>query len=194
MSHITVDAVVAFREARLAEDKSPRTINLEVMALGSMLNWGVKPAKLIGENPVKDLKPLPHDHPKEGRALTEDEVDRLLAFSQPGWQDIWYCFLVTGMRKEELAQLRFSDIDWEARELIVRRGVAKNHNARRLPIDDELWAILKRREDGQEGGNRPGPPWGSPTIQGYQRSRLHDQREYLVGCPVYGLSRLPEPL
>jgi len=29
---------------------------------------------------------------------------------------------------------------------VVQRGVAKNHNARRLPVDDELWDILRRLE------------------------------------------------
>ncbi|NQT13178.1 MAG: site-specific integrase [Planctomycetes bacterium] len=165
VSQITVEAVVAFREARLADSKSPGTVNVEVLALGSMLNWAVKPARLIGENPVKDLKPLPHDHPKEGRALTDDEVNRLLSFSPPGWRDVWYCFLVTGMRKEELAQLRFDDIDWEARELVVRPSTAKNHRARRLPIDDELWSIL----EGQAAGRSARKP---ATLAGRPGDRL----------------------
>jgi len=146
---IDTNTIIAYRHKRLAEGKSPATINLEVMALGTMLNWGVNPGRLIGKNPIKNLKPLPHDHPKEGRALTDEEVDRLLAFSPPHYRDIWYCFLVTGMRREEVVQLRFDDIDWENRELVVRRGVAKNHNARRLPIDDELWTILKQKQAGR---------------------------------------------
>lgn len=44
----------------------------------------------------------------------------------------------------------FSDVDWEARELVVQRGVAKNHMARRIPIEDGLWEILCRQKDGRD--------------------------------------------
>src|SRR3712207_8979619 len=56
---------------------------------------------------------------------------RLLDASPPHWRDVWYAFLTTGMRKSELAALRFSDLDFENREVTVRGGVAKNHKERR---------------------------------------------------------------
>ena len=64
-------------------------------------------------------------------------------------RDLWYAFLTTGLRKAELAALTFRDVDWEAREIIVRKGVAKNHRERRIPIDAGLWEILKRQEAGR---------------------------------------------
>jgi integrase len=51
------------------------------------------------------------------------------------------------MRKEELAGQTFRDVDWESREILVRRGVAKNHKERRIPIDAGLWDILCRQRD-----------------------------------------------
>jgi integrase len=145
---VTLDNVLLFRQERLAEGTSPRTVKIDVGALNTMLRWARR-FKLIGSNPLADLKPLPHDHPKDGRALADDEVRRLLDKSPPPWRDIWYAFLVTGMRRSELASLTFREIDWEARELIVRGGVAKNHRERRIPIDTGLWDILKRQEAGR---------------------------------------------
>jgi integrase len=142
---ITLHNVLLFREERLREGTSPRTVNMDVSALSTMLRWARR-HKLIGVNPLEDLKPLPNDRPKEGRALTGEEVGQLLEASPQPWRDIWYAFLVTGMRKEELASLTFREIDWEAREIIVRGGVAKNHRARRIPIDAGLWDILKKQE------------------------------------------------
>jgi integrase len=52
------------------------------------LKWGVDPARLIGSNPIARLKPLRYDNPKQGRALTEDEVGRLLEQSMPHWRSI----------------------------------------------------------------------------------------------------------
>jgi integrase len=128
---------------------------MDTTVLGSMLRWAVEDGK-IGFNPLSSLKVLPHDHPKEGRALTDDEVRRLLEKSPLPWRDIWYALLVTGMRKAELASLTFGDIDWENRELIVRGGVAKNHRERRIPIETGLWDILRRQEAGR-GDRQPGP-------------------------------------
>ncbi len=150
VSQVTVETVLLYREERLAAGATPRTVNMEVGALATMLRWGVDPARVIALNPIEKLSPLRHDHPKEGRALTVEEVGRLLDKSPQPWRDIWYAFLVTGMRKEELASLTFADVDWDARELLVRSDVAKNHTLRRIPIDAGLWEILRRQEAGRK--------------------------------------------
>jgi hypothetical protein len=55
--------------------------------------------RFIGFNPIKGLARLRHDHPKEGRPLAADEIQRLLDASPPPWCDIWYALLVTGLRR-----------------------------------------------------------------------------------------------
>jgi integrase len=131
-----------------------------------MLNWGVDPGRLIGSNPIAGIKPLPHKRPKEGRALTDDEVRRLLVASPPHWRDVWYALLVTGLRKGELGGLRFTPefIDWEAREVIVPDWLAKNGVARRVPMDDGLYGILRRLEAGRES-RRPGKGRGKVNAE-----------------------------
>src|SRR5262249_31868024 len=148
VSQLSVSAVLAYRRKRLDAGRSPRTINAEVGALNTMLNWGVDPARLIGENPLRGIKPLPHPRPKEGRPLTDDEVRKLLAASPPHWRNIWYALLVTGLRKGELAALQFTPefLDWEGREIIIPERVAKNGVRRRIPMDADLYAIIKRLE------------------------------------------------
>jgi integrase len=159
-TQIRNENIEAYRAERLKAGLSPRTINLEVSTLSTMLRWAASPnVSLIAKNPLEGLKPLRHDHPKEGRALTDDEVKRLLEKSPQPYRDIWYAYLVTGMRKGELAYLLFSDIDWENRDLIVRTGRAKNHRERRIPIDAGLWEILCRQRDGREA-RRPGTGYG----------------------------------
>jgi integrase len=149
VAQFAVARVLTYREERLQAGISPCTVNKDVGALLTMLRWGVR-HNFIGSNPLAGLTPLPHDDPKEGRPLSDDEVSRLLERSPRLWRDIWYTFLVTGMRKDELASLRFRDIDWEAREIVVRSGAAKNHRERRIPIDTGLWEILKRQEAGRD--------------------------------------------
>lgn len=144
VKQITMEKVLTFRDQRLLQGVSPRTVNHDVVVLGAMLRWGVE-KNLINSNPLKKVKPLLHDHPKEGRSLDDTEVQCLLNHSSVLWRNIWYAFLTTGLRKEELAGLRFADIDWENREVIVRSYRAKNHRERRVPIEDGLFAIFQEQ-------------------------------------------------
>jgi len=147
VSQITVQTVLNYRELRVAQ-VSPRTANMDVDTLSRMLNWAVSQG-VTKSNPLQLIKPLRHDHPKEGRALEDTEVEALLGASPQHWYDVWYTFLVTGLRAGELISLRLIDVDWESRELIVRRGIAKNHRSRRIPIDGALWELLCQRRDGK---------------------------------------------
>lgn len=154
VSQVTVEKVLAYREERLRKGVSPRTVNHDVTILSAMFGWGVD-KNIIGSNPLRKMEPLLHDHPKEGRALTDAEVEQLLKRSPMHWRTIWYALLVTGMRKDELANLRFTDIDWESRELIVRAGHAKSRRERRIPIEEGLYAILEQKA-AESAARQPG--------------------------------------
>jgi len=120
----------------------PRTINLEVGVLVGMLRLGVK-RKLLGSNPLADLKPLPHDSvKKERRALSWPEVEAIFASAPARYRPVLRLFAATGMRKNEIATLQFSDIDFDGKCLTVRKSIAKNHQSRVIPLDDETLTIL----------------------------------------------------
>jgi integrase/recombinase XerD len=174
---IDTGRVLAYREHRLLSGTSPRTINHDLTVFGAMLRWGVK-QKLIGSNPLGEIELLRHDHPKEGRALTPDEIQLLLARSPQPWRDIWYTLLVTGMRKEELANLRFTDIDWESKELIVRGFIAKNRRERRVPIDDGLLSILRRQAE--EAPKRQPGKGRTPKITELVRQRFTREHVFVT--------------
>jgi integrase len=154
VSQLTTSAILTYRKDRLSQGRSPRTINAEVQALGGMLNWAVD-HRLISSNPIRSVKPLPHDHPKEGRPLSPEEVARLLKASPSLWRDVWYTLLVTGMRESELVNLQFVDLDFHSREILIRADATKNHAERRIPMDDQLYQLLRRLE-GERNARMPG--------------------------------------
>ncbi len=145
VNQLAAGIVLTYRQERLGDGVNPGTVNYEVGALHRMLLWGAR-NKVIGSSPLAGVKALPHLRPKDGRALEPAEVKALLDASPQHWRDLWYAYLVTGMRLSEVIALTFDDIDWEARELIVRAHKAKGRRERRLPIDDGLWDVLKRKE------------------------------------------------
>lgn len=146
VSQLSFEVVSEFRQERLATGLTPRSVNIDVVTLNSMLNWAVE-HKVIASNPIKGMRHLRHDHPRNRRALTVDEVQALLTTSKQPWTDMWYAFLTTGIRFGELASLRFSDVDWESKEIVIRSSVAKNGTQRRIPVDDHLLAIIRVAHD-----------------------------------------------
>jgi integrase len=147
VSELTVDKVMRYRQQRLADKLSPRAINHDTTVLNAMLNWGVKTNK-IGSNPLRGLEPLLNDNPKNRRPLSDHEVKALLEKTKEPWHSIWYAYLVTGMRANELIELRFSDLDFANRQIIVRAARAKGKRERRIPMDARLHEILKRQLKG----------------------------------------------
>jgi integrase len=148
---VTHRYIVGFRNARLAEGISPRTINKQVGILRHMLNKAVEWGR-IGSNPIKSVMPLKHDKPtKQRRALTAAEFQAIFDKSNPRLRAIWRMFASTGIRRDELVSLTFDDVDWEARSIVISAGNSKNHKPREIPLDDEMFATLEQlREQAQD--------------------------------------------
>jgi integrase len=139
---VTHEYVGGFRDWRLNDGISPRTINKQVGVLHHMLNMGVE-WKRIGSNPIEGIKPLPEDEPtKRRRSLSVDEVLAIFEASPAYLKPVWRMFMVTGVRKDELVNMKFADVDIERRTVTVRRVTSKNHRERDIPLDDTALAII----------------------------------------------------
>jgi integrase len=66
-------------------------------------------------------------------------------------------FACTAIRRGELVGLVFGDIDFARQTVTVRASAAKNHQAREIPLDDALLAMLAElREASQHRQRMPG--------------------------------------
>jgi len=97
-----------------------RTINLEVDGIKTMLNQAMKWG-YIKENPLKWVKSLKEEDRKPVRFLDREECARFLASTPPDLYPVFYTFLNTGMRKSELENLRWNDIDFALGKICIRR-------------------------------------------------------------------------
>jgi integrase len=121
---------------------SPRTVNREVGTVCNMLNKAVE-WKRIGSNAIKGLKPLRHDTPcKDRRPLDTSEVQGLFDKSPAYLRPVWRMFMSSAVRRSELVNMRFADVDFERRTVTVRASTAKNHKAREIPLGDTMLAML----------------------------------------------------
>lgn len=166
--------VEQFIAARLKE-ASTRTVSLEVSALKRMLNWAVE-HELISTNPVKTCGGIRQVPKRPRRALTRDEVRRLLKASPEHYHRIWFTFLATGLRRSELIELRWGDLDFSASMLQVRPEIAKTRKGRSIPMPQELRSMLAdmKREQGPTLGdhvflNEAGRPWRNNLLKRFKR-------------------------
>lgn len=154
---ITPQLIVAFRAWRLAQGVTARTINRQVGTINNLLNKGVI-WRRIHNNPITGLKPLCHDNPvKQRRSLTVEEVRAIFACSPPHLSLVWKTLMTTGIRRSELVNMKFRDIDFDRKLLVIPASTAKNHRAREVPLDDEvLTEIAALRDAAQKRRPTPG--------------------------------------
>ena len=124
-----------------------RTINLEVDGIKAMLNMAIR-WDYIKANPLRLMKPLKEDDKKPIKPLTENECKELLDASTPEMRLIFYTFLNTGMRKAELENLLWSDIDFRRKVIQIKNKEdwKPKSGEREIPIGLNLRAALKEHK------------------------------------------------
>jgi integrase len=119
-------------------------------ALDQAARWG-----WISANPAALASP-PRLGPREIQPPTPEEVSRLLETAyeaDPDFAVLLWLAATTGARRGELCALRWSNVDLEAAELVIVRGLVqragrlvekdtKTHAARRIALSDDSMALL----------------------------------------------------
>ncbi len=121
------------------------TINFEVMTLKTMFNLAVKWKKLE-TNPATGVKKLKTEDSKKRRFLTDAECDQLLAASPLELYPIFFVLLHTGMRKGEVINLEWKDIDFNRGVLKVQRKsfwVPKT-GEREIPMSKKVEEVIRK--------------------------------------------------
>ena len=126
-----------YKSKRLAK-AGPATVNRELACLRHMFNkaieWGY-----VATNPMKGVRLL-KEPPGRVRFLQPEEVQRLLQNCAPHVRSIVITALHTGMRRSEILNLRWKDIDFSAKTITVEN--TKNNERRVIPINDVLHYAL----------------------------------------------------
>ena len=181
---------------------SAKTVRNLHQILSSALDLAVQ-QRLIPSNPAAGCA-LPRAERQEIRTLTTDQLNAFFREAKAsGVLELYYLDLATGLRRGELLGLRWEDIDWQHRELHIRRQLArvggkvteaplKTKNAyRTLPLGEDTIGILAQQKEkvGTSPWVFPGPAGGplSPDSvlhmlhrvlerAGLPRLRFHDLR------------------
>jgi integrase len=134
---------------------SPRSLNKAVDAWRAVLDYGIE-RREIGRNVAAAMKKVARPH-QEMSTYTPDEIRSVLrAADKDRNGHLWYLAL-SGLRRAEIAGLRWEDVDLGAGTITVLRnrvqagagnvveGDPKTLSSRRtLPLDDSLISVLRR--------------------------------------------------
>jgi integrase len=134
---------------------SARSLNKAVDAWRAMLAYGVERREL-SHNVAASMKKVPRVH-QEMATYTPEEIGRVLrAADKDRNGHLWYLAL-SGLRRGEVAGLKWSDVDLDAGTITVARNrvqagagtVVENapktlSSCRTLPLDDGLIGVLRR--------------------------------------------------
>jgi len=96
------------------------TANGEIITIRALFRWLIG-RHLLQVSPAANLKTLKVAR-TEAHFLTHDQCQRLIAASEPPFNDIWTTFLLTGLRKAELQDLAVRDLNLTTQRLRVAEG------------------------------------------------------------------------
>jgi integrase len=144
---IRPDRMTSFRDLRMKQGVSARTINLDLVAFNNAMAYAVSQAWLSAAPRLKKLKEKAA--PKR-QLLTDTNIERLLsacvATVTKNAQELRFYlrFLaLTGAREQEALKVRWNDVDlWNQQVTIGANADTKNSRSRMVNFTSELKALL----------------------------------------------------
>jgi integrase len=134
LSHITPKDVLTYRNSITKTGKAARTANLSVKVVSAAFNAAVR-QHIIESNPATALETLPVKSEEKG-TFTREQVSKLVCAADADWPNAILLGYYTGARLSDVANMRWSAIDW--RNKIIRFTASKTRKPVTLPLHPQL--------------------------------------------------------
>jgi len=152
LDKITRALINSFIAKRQVEGRTGRTVNLEVTVFRNVMNRAVDD-KWIHSLPTENLRPLKWTPPKRPLVSTQD-IERLCQTAVAGhfnngqeFADYVRLMAYCGSRRHENLGLKWSDVDWQNKQLTVGAdGLAENRKSRTVDFNSRLEKHLKEMQ------------------------------------------------
>jgi len=142
LAEVKTEIVSDYRDDRLKVVK-PATVYQELSLMRRMFNVARREWKWVHDNPVADLSFSVGNSNARYRWLSLEEEKLLMDCASPDWlKDVVTFALHTGMRRGEILNLLWKDVDFEGR--LMRIEKSKNSEKRSVPMSKTVGDLLKR--------------------------------------------------
>lgn len=185
---------------------SPSSQNYAFTTFKVFFNWAMR-RQYINQNPLAALN-RPHKSKPRERVLSDEELKTLLTYTRENrdrFNDIVTLLVLTGQRKNEIAQLKWSEIDDD--KLVFPPERTKNKREHIVPLGDMALELLHSIEGGENYVF--GTPVSDVPFSGWSRAQrrllketgiahftLHDLRRTFstihakIGTPIHVTEKL----
>lgn len=221
LNSIARNDILNFQREKMAAGYKPAYCNRFLVLLSFCFNLAIKwEISGVTKNPVK-LVPLLKANNKVERFMTKEESARLLLAINGSPNPLLRYFvllaLLTGMRKREILDARWQDIDWDRGLWFIPQS--KSGTSRHVPLTKEAVSVLrdlqKKLPELLEQGDLLENPWIIPNWRtgkpfksifnswdtarqkaGLADLRIHDLRHSFAsalvnqGVPIYDVQKL----
>ncbi|MFC1624131.1 tyrosine-type recombinase/integrase [Candidatus Omnitrophota bacterium] len=145
-------------KALRAKFVAPSTVNRDLATIKTLFNKAVEWGK-IGESPAKDVKFLPEPQGRV-RYLKREEIQKLLSNCSKRLKPIIIVALFTGMRKGEILDLRWQNIDFirGVIDLLDAKGRVKREVFMNDTVKKGLLEVRKHPDSPYVFCNKEGKP------------------------------------
>lgn len=147
----------ADKATRTIRPLSPRAKNHYLATLNTFCRWCVK-RKRMAENPVADVEKVDEttDVRRERRALSAEELSRLLDAVPAHYRLGYQVLMATGLRCGELKALRWGDVKLDTPHPFIqlRAAQTKSKRADVLPLRADLAELLREAKGDADDGDR----------------------------------------
>ncbi len=159
---------------KIVDRGSPIVANRTLAAFRRMCGWAVERG-LIDASPCDNVK-APAAENSRDRVLSDTEIKAAWgAFAAIGWPfgPLAQLLLLTGARRDEVADARWSEIDLDKKIWTIAKERAKNGTAHEIPLSDAAVSILKalpRIADGKKS-DFVFTTNGKTSVSGFSRAK-----------------------
>ncbi len=199
VSRITQQTLDSFVLRRRQERVVDKTINGDLIVIRAALNHGVS-IGLVRSLPFR-VRLLKVPKRRINRALTKEEINRLLDHASGRIYGIILVAAHTGFRNDEILHLQWRDVGWAdcSLRITTKQGIwsSKNHQERIVFVSEALleWLHVYRRAASHSGesdwifSTRNGTPMTTFNVCRAVRRVFEDAGLYRRGLPTLHLIR-----
>jgi len=151
LSYISPQMVDGYKAMRIKEGASPNTVNRQLANLSHMLRMAIR-WRYVDKNVVSSVDRMKAPE-RPHRFLNQEEIRRFVEAARGSHiYPMVVTALHTGMRKSELLNLKWSDVDFDHGTVTVQAKDdwhTKNYRSRVLQLTPMLYEVLEKHRDMQ---------------------------------------------
>jgi integrase len=178
--------IVAHRIKDIAKNNGVVTANRMRASLSALFTWAMKETDFAAANPVANTHKAGNETSRN-RVLSDAEIKTIWSALDDGdYSAIIRLLLLTGQRLNEIAGLRWSEIDFGRNRIVLPGERTKNGRAHHVPMSTTVREFLEGRSKTE--GKTSYLPAGNTRFQGgptpRRRSMSALQKRSGAPCPI----------